>query len=152
MKKPVGQVKPQPVAVPRLDFGEVMDYLESKYGFDHRDYLNSFSHFGNWADSKGYTMNTLDPEGKQRSSSQIWWKEYQNDPAGAQACPEYQDFWHWLLDYSLDDIHKGADFTLYLEDALEDSKVPDWVKTILGYIKVEFAENGEPELEFNVWW
>lgn len=51
--------------------------LQDVHKVDFWDYYKSDSDFNNWCDLKGYEKK--DPEGKKRSASNIWFKEYQED-------------------------------------------------------------------------
>jgi hypothetical protein len=89
-------VKPQPNEEGHYDYRELILYLESRYGFESEDFSESHAHFDKWADAKGYTKRKKDPEGKYRGSSQIWYQEYQDDPAGAACRPPARSLRKWL--------------------------------------------------------
>ena len=58
------------------DFFDFVKKVDEKLGFDQRDcgkYFHPTSgKFGDWCDSKNYPE--IDPQGKHRGSSQIWFK------------------------------------------------------------------------------
>lgn len=86
------------------------------------DLHNSHSHFYTWCDAKGYGQT--DPEGKSRGSSQIWFKEYQNDPTGNAARPPYCNFWHVALGTVVPgEMHNDSIVTMHaLEEYPEDKE------------------------------
>lgn len=91
--------KPEP-ANGVFSYDTVIAYLENRYGFNQHNFsMNEHLHYDNWCDARGYTNRKKDPEGKHRSSSQIWFAEYRNDPEGLDKEPPVEDFWHWLLDF-----------------------------------------------------
>ena len=62
--------------------------------------------------------------------------------------PEYQDFWHWIIDNT--GASMGRDAFLPIVEWIEDENTPSWVKQISTYIKQEF----ESEFKYdglNVW-
>jgi hypothetical protein len=90
-----------------------------------RDLKGRHGHFNIWCDAKGYGQK--DPEGKDRGSSQIWFKEYKEDPTGDAVCPEYCDLWHFASDVVVpDDMHNDSIVTMYpLEDYDDDPEYYD---------------------------
>lgn len=133
MEKPV-KSKGVKIVQEGYSLKEVLRFIENKYKIDMHDYLHSHSHFNTWADAKGYGDN--DPEGKKRNASQIWWAEYQADPQGNALRPAYQNFWHWFI--SQYDNNYNESFYFEVDEHLEDD-LPDFVRTILGFIKDEFG-------------
>lgn len=116
---------------PALDFHTLMDHLEAKHGYDHRDMAGNRGHFTEWCDAKGY--GAVDPEGNTRGCSQLWFKEYNDDPTGKATCPPYQDFWHILIDF-LGDFDRGGVTHFDLESTIEDAdedEIPDWALRVL---------------------
>lgn len=160
MKKPELVVERKTLTY--IDYHNAIRYIEKKYNINTRDYLNSGSHFGKWADSKGYGPKDKDAEGKDRSNSKIWYAEYQADPAGGPARPAYQDFWHWVVDRY--EISNGGIFTMYVADDIKEvladltddtedhNKVEDhpryYIVTILKLIQAEFGD----EINFMTNW
>lgn len=97
-------------------YEDLEDELRANGVAQPRDVADSSSHFGKWADRKGYTNDTKDPEGKHRGSSQIWYAEYRADPQGEAACPPYLDLWHWFLErFDYDRRSHKDDWTLWTE-------------------------------------
>ena len=127
------------VSQPAVDFHEVTDYLEETYDIHFRDMAKSHGHFSDWADSKGYTHESVDPDGKQRLSSQIWFKEYKTDPLGERICPPYQDCWHWLLDHDFSSFQRGINYLSF--DSINDPKTPDYVKEFLIAFRKEVIDH-----------
>lgn len=123
------------------DYDELVTYVEHKLGHPLRDTLGSFKHFDEWCDFMGYGW--VDPEGKVRGSSKVWFAEYQAHPEGEAKRPEYRDFWHWLIDQY--GVRNGSLVRFELREDLES--LPEnkaWVKEILECMIAEFGE------EFNV--
>lgn len=60
-----------------LNLWKMLYALQDIHNVNFWDYYNSDQDFDNWSDSKGY--GDTDPDGKQRSSSNIWYKEWQSD-------------------------------------------------------------------------
>lgn len=60
----------------------------------------------------------------------------------------YANFWDWLLVNAFFEVSNGCYRTLDFAWLIDTENPPDWVKTILGYIKTEFAPE---ESEIEVW-
>ena len=118
-----------------LDYHDCCYYLEKKYGVDYHDWAKSGFHFNKWADAKGYEKK--DSEGKDRSSSQVWFAEYKKDPKGMKARPPSQNFWHFLLD--IHEIRKGVVVTLNMK-VDSDSIKENWQKEAYLLLHNEFAD------------
>lgn len=97
-----------------FSYDDVMKYLEVKYNFDQYNVSkNEDRHFDRWCDARGYTKKKKDSAGNYRSSSQIWWAEYQNDPEGMEKEPPQENFWHWLLQMvGMEKVTGGKPFDL----------------------------------------
>jgi len=76
--------KPAPKQEPKLDYDDMMDYLEKKYNFESRGFTGIPS-----------TMN-YDSHA-----------EYKNADDGKKAKPPYMDFWHYLVDQN-DGLGNGS--------------------------------------------
>jgi len=139
LKKPRKHVKEY------WDFDEICHYLEEKHSVDLRDYAGKFSgehSFDAWCDKKGYGQ--IDPVGRQRGCSSIWYEKFNADVAeGIWVEAPYLDFWHWLT-HNLD-ASRQRFFTLPV-DYFKNIKVEEdqkWLVEILEMFK-EFAdEKGE---------
>jgi len=132
---------------PIYDYSDCTRYIESKYKIRTRDYAKSHSQFFEWCDKKGY--GEIDPSGKKRGESTIWFAEYRLDLAtGIVKELPYQDFWHWLLEaYG---VHNGSVFTID-NDSKSDKNEP-WVNEIIEMYLSEFGEGPNREVEFRVEW
>lgn len=120
-----------------FDIHEVMNYISEKYNFDCYDVYNSHKHFDTWCDSKGY--GEIDPEGKRRSSSNIWFAEYNQDPKGMKLCPKYVNVLDWFVEkYMPDQTYNEFHIT---EKTFSGKKIPQHMKTFAQYLFTEFGEN-----------
>lgn len=130
------QMRPPAQRDDAYDYHEVFEYIQEKYGVDVNDFAGSGGHFDTWCDARGY--GETDPEGKRRGSSNIWFAEYRRASDGEAKCPPYQNFTHWLAD--VEEMHNGADFTVNVGYHLGQN-IPDYVRTILGYLRTEFGDD-----------
>lgn len=97
----------------KLDYHDMMKYLEEKYDFESRGFTGIPStipdrgrHFYNWCDK--HDLPEIDEEGKHRGSSQIFFKQYNAAEDGEKVLPPYMDFWHYLADYNEDSVRNGG--------------------------------------------
>lgn len=142
LTKPILQTKTESF----FDYHECIEFLEQKHNVDFRDWAKSHGHFNSWCDKKG--LGQLDPEGKLRGSSQIWFAQYSKDPKGMANRPPYQDFWHFLID--LYQIHNGCVITInYLTD--QDYCKEEWQKAAYKLIHDEFS-NKDGDITFYISW
>lgn len=109
-----------------LNLWKILYRLQDIYQVNFWDYYDSGSDFDKWCDSKGY--GEIDPDGKERSKSNIWYAEQQKDiKEGLWVSPEYCCF----IDMFMDDIQDlGNDetnevYTVYLDFMLERAKEED---------------------------
>jgi hypothetical protein len=98
-KKP----KAKKVKEKKLDYHEMMDYLEKKYDFEERGFSGIPSkikdidrHFYRWCDD--HNLPEEDTEGVNRGSSQSYYNMYKDAEDGYKLKPPYMDFWHYLCD------------------------------------------------------
>lgn len=85
---------------------KVLYILQEIHKVDFWDYYNSGSDFDNWCNLKGYGKK--DPEGKKRSASNIWFKEYQEEISNCvwkrpPYCPFIDMFMEDIQDLGRDD-------------------------------------------------
>lgn len=80
--------------IPVFTYKEIARDFKTR-GVDIRDLAGSKGHFDSWHAAKG--LPTHDSEGKYKNASQIFYRQYQEDPEGEAVCPPYIDFWHELL-------------------------------------------------------
>lgn len=108
----------------------------------HQNVLYDFNganlHFYKWCDKKGY--GEKDGAGKQRGSSQIWYKEYQNDPEGEAACPEVLNFLDFAAEQYLFDPQ--AVF-VYVDEEDCERDYPEWVLECVRRIHNKFKHHFE---------
>ncbi len=130
--------KPQPKTWTYYDYHDLVEYLQTKYKANLHDFAKSHRHFGQWCDRKG--LPKTDPEGKDRSSSQVWFAEYKADPEGEATCPPYQNFWHWMIERY--ESRRGGMTHFCPKQILEEEsdEHPEFVLTILGWLCEEFGD------------
>lgn len=132
MKKPKLQSKSY------LDFHDCTTYIEEKYKINTRDYENSNSQFNEWCDSKGYGDKDL--ENNKRGSSQIWYKEFKHEIEHEKIIERpYLDWWHWLINTSIIEIHNGVIITI--DKDLKKYAKKKWEKDILDLYLKEFGNS-----------
>lgn len=141
MKKPVAY--PYGTEKKTYDLDEILTYIKKKHKMNYYDFHGSDGHFEKWCDAKG--LGKVDPEGKKRSASNIWFKAYQTDSEGEAACPPYEDFWGSFMrweqpDYTEEPIYF---FTFSVDLVMEDEKTPPTTKQFLEHIRNEFGEDIE---------
>lgn len=110
--KKFNEAKPALVTRSHLDYSDMMKYLEEKYNFESRGFTGIPSeipdvtrHFYRWCDA--HNLNQKDSEGKNRGSSQEFYKMYQVAEDGEKAKPPYMDYWHYLCDIN-PELHNGS--------------------------------------------
>lgn len=135
MNKPEIQEFEKVESAQGYDIHEVMNFISEKYGFDCYDVFDSGSHFNKWCDSKGY--GKTDPAGKERSSSNIWFAEYQKDPEGNAKCPQYATVIDWFIDKHMPD-QTYNEFNVDIAD-FAGAEVPDYMKEFAHYLFAEFG-------------
>lgn len=106
--------KPEPQTIRKgvsfIDYHDMMEYLENKYNFKSRGFsgipstINRDNHFNEWFDKHG--LGKKDSKGKERHSSQEFFKMYQTAEDGERVKPPYMDFWHYLCD--INEVHNES--------------------------------------------
>lgn len=76
-------------------FFEIAAELEAR-NIDVYDVYGKSLYYNKWCDAKGYVGK--DVEGRDRTSSQIWFSEYGGAEDGAIKEPPYLNLWHWFID------------------------------------------------------
>lgn len=115
------------------DFFEMKGLVEKDLGYDIRDCGKHFypetGKFEDWHKKKKYPK--YDSEGKEKSSSQIFFSEYMKDiREGKWLDTPYCDFWHFQLNNCFEGFNgNGSHNLLYIEDCFH-FKLEDWQKTI----------------------
>jgi hypothetical protein len=136
---------------PGVDYEQHMRELEKKYNITVRDYARTHPQFGEWCDKKGYGQ--IDPEGKHRGSSQVWFKQFNEDESEIKR--PYQDFWHWMLEYVLDQVNffNGAVIELSWPEVLTHAEAQnfdnEWVREI---IRLLIQEHGTERIKYDFSW
>jgi len=130
---------------PVFIFNELINFLENKYKFNHRDYLNSNNHFIKWCDK--HKLPLIDEKGKERNESNIFFEMYKSAIDGEKKCPEHQDFWHVITEE--ENIYNGCFF--YLGGTFSYNKYPKFVQKIIYLIKKEFPNDYDEEKGIKIW-
>ncbi len=108
-----------------ITISEIQDHLDEKHHVNYLyDYLKRDLHYYEWCEKKGYKV---DPEGKYAGASQIWFKEYQQDPNGMALQPESLDFMKYCFDHYILDFNSHF---FYFNDKYDTSHLPEWVGKI----------------------
>lgn len=105
------------------DVHDVMNYIDHKYASNCYDVLNSGLHYDKWCIMQGF--GNIDPAGKKRRESNIWFAEYKKHPEGEATRPPlktvldrldivYDIYAHKMttFEFCKDDfrLHSGTDF------------------------------------------
>lgn len=133
-----------------VDYNDMVDHVEEKYKIDTRDYAG-WSAAGQ-QELEAYDVwlkevhNTNQQELRERlgHSHELYATTYALPVHLKVPRPEYQDFWHWMLDEVFyGDPQRGKPQALnwhqVLTDAEEDD-APEWVKEILRLFVAEFGD------------
>ncbi len=120
MKSKTIEIKPQTIQV--YNWYDIQNEICKVMGIKReqfRDLKNRHSHFNTWCDAKGYGLK--DPKGKDRGSSQVWYKEYTESPDGSAVQPEYCDLWHLALKHVVpENMTNDSVVTMYAVEDYED--------------------------------
>ena len=126
-----GKPLPEEQSVTKLDYHDMMNWLEKKYNFKSRGFtgipssMDYDNHFNNWCNKHGLPQR--DKTGKSRNSSQIFFKQYQQAEDGERTKPPYMDYWHYLVDIN-DGLSNGSYIHIPQEVDTSDDYTPQ--KTI----------------------
>ena len=118
------------------DLHEILDYIEKKYKIPVYDFYGYRGFYEKWCDSQ--ELGEIDPEGKQRNASNIWYKDYCESPTGEKACPQMDDFWNYFFDIEQPQTNEPFFFIVKKRD--------DWpsiMNNIMEIIKKDFGEEFE---------
>ena len=102
MKKPTFLTKSA------IDWNEAKEWIDQQLGYDIRDTLDVGSHYENWCGRNGF---------KSSSDDQQQYSQYKSAEDGERDCPEYRDYWHFLIECR--SIHDGGTVVMG-SDLLED--------------------------------
>lgn len=95
-----------------MQLHKLWEAVKTSTGKDAMDWAASHDHFELWKNQKGY--GDTDPEGKHWRSSQVWYREYKECPSGDLVRPQFQNFWHWLIEVI--EIDRGDKIKRYVID------------------------------------
>jgi hypothetical protein len=123
--------------------------LEKKYGYEERDYAGKGKYLDGCikrvikelGDNGWHLTSERDANPEQLKSMRRYEQLLNNKP-------EYQDFWHFLLDHH--EIYNGGFFTMNKDILMEEAD--DWQKEILQHYFGEFDPSNKGEIEFYVSW
>lgn len=112
-----------------VDYDKMLKRVGKLNGYDAYDVLGSGRHFDSWCDTKGY--GNVDPQGKKRSHSNVWFQEYSADPNGLAARPPLLCFSDLLMEaFDLFGGEYGSEtFTIEIDELKIGA--PDWQQRIL---------------------
>ncbi len=109
-EKPVPTSERNNIRRIKLDYHEMIEYLEEKYNFKSRSFSGIPStmdkHFDKWCDK--HELDQKDSEGKHRSSSQEFYTQYKKAEDGEKSKVPYMDFWHYLCEYNDENVRNGS--------------------------------------------
>ena len=94
-------VKPVEIAKYAIDFGDARRWIEQLLGYQLRDTLNSHPHYHEWCRKH---------DEKPDNNSHEQYARYKAATDGEAECPEYRDYWHFLVDRC--DVHNGGTVTI----------------------------------------
>ena len=132
-----------------VDYFEMVEKLEKKYNINTRDFAKrsiftheSFIKYEKWLNdvhntSQEKLREKLGPVNKLYS-------KYRMPDEFKIGEPPYQDFWHWLLEYQLDNFEKGKPILLNWQDCLECAygiQAEPWVIEIIRLFVTEYGDN-----------
>lgn len=118
--------KPKLIAKFAIDWNDAQKWIEEQLGYDIRDTLKSAEHYGLWC-----LRHSLEPDG----SSQEQYAAYKAAPDGDGECPEYRDYWRFII--HREDVHNGG-MIMVSSDLLEDCE--PWQAEITQAFIDEFGE------------
>lgn len=135
------------------DFIEMCKIINKKLGYDQRDAGKHFFPeaitFDEWCDLKKYPKK--DPEGKYRSSSQIWYEEFNKDILeGKYKQVPYLDFWHFQLKNCVNEgfINDSYGYLNISMDYLNNAE--DWQKEIQSVWNKTFKDYADKNGNINI--
>lgn len=133
-----------------VDYDDMVDHVEAKYNIDTRDYAGHFAagrqELEAWRTWLKDTHNTTEQELMERlgRSHELYATTYAVPEHVKVPRPEYQDFWHWMLDdVFYGDPQRGVPQSLNWQDILteaEESSASEWVQEILRLFVAEFGD------------
>ena len=136
------------------DFIEMCNEIDKVLGYDQRECGKHFypetGKFDDWCNSKGYGEE--DSEGLHRGSSQIWFKEYQQDILEEKWLDTpYMDFWHWQMDNCIgDDFSNDSYSTINIHPNIAKN-AEDWQKEIQQVWYDTFKDIANEDGEVPIW-
>lgn len=133
-----------------VDYNDMVDHVEAKYKINVRDYAG-WSEAGQqeleaWRMWLQETHNTTEQELIERlgHSNELYATTYAVPEHLKVPRPEYQDFWHWMLDdVFYGDPQRGVPQPLNWHEVLteaESNTAPEWVQEILRLFVAEFGD------------
>lgn len=138
------------------NFLEMRDAVDKKLGFKQRSAHEFFDKegvsFSQWHKNKGYP--DIDPEGKEKHSSTLWFKDYQLDiDTGTVKENVFMDFWHYQMNNCfLREIRNDSFNTLNI--SLEEFPIKDkndWRYKIQKVYNELFSSIADEEGYVEIW-
>ena len=141
--------KPIKKTIKYFNYNECSDYIEKKYGYEERDYAGVSAYINSslkktnekFGNNGWYEVSKQDASPEQLEAIKYHDELLQKEP-------EYQDFWHFLLDHH--EINNGGFFTMNKDHLMKEAS--DWQKEILQHYFDEFDPDNKGEIEFYVSW
>jgi len=136
----------------KLDYNEMMEYLEDKYNFKAREFsgipstMNVDRHFDKWCDKHG--LPKKDSEGKYRGSSQEFYTKYKEAEDGEKTKPPYMDFWHYLVEYNDENMRNGG--YIHIPRTVDTSKDPSPERNLDMYRRLKEMYPRDKEINKNL--
>lgn len=139
MEKPK---KYQPVDE-QLNYLDCINYIEKKYDIQTRGYADY--------EAKKVTSKPLGRRARKKKRKE----DLSASSESTHRAIPYEDFWHWVLDESHNEISNPCSIWLATHPeaiAEEYPDAPKFVITILGYLHAEFGDADTREIQFWVSW
>jgi hypothetical protein len=133
-----------------VDYHDMVHHVEAKYNINVRDYAGwgaaSQKELEAWRLWLKEVHNTTEQELIDRlgHSNELYATTYALPEHLKESRPEYQDFWHWMLDECFyGDPQRGVPQPLNWHEVLteaEENSAPVWVREILRLFVAEFGD------------
>jgi hypothetical protein len=158
MKKPTAKKREA-----LLDYLEMVDFINKKYGIDTRDYADKKGREKEWTESTGINLYAAPQsydgkhyawiggkEPRVKVTKKVYDEEFQVYYANCKAYSDwnkeqgelpYLDYWHWLTDKCFYEVRNGSSSWFPIVDILENKDNPEWVLEITQLFHDEFKDD-----------